>query len=138
MIKSFLKFNEMYSFDKEIKVRINIDDSKHSVERQNRSDNEADVNGNKVVSSEEIKADIIKSLDQLLLLNLYSSKVFWNGDKLNKNILVKNKYTNLNIVYAVSKKKQKNEYIYSIDIVTVMRKTDFGTDKNSTFEIILN
>jgi len=43
-----------------------------------------------------------------------------------------------NIVYAVSKKKQKNEYIYSIDIVTVMRKTDFGTDKNSTFEIILN
>ncbi len=128
----------MYSFDKEIKVRINIDDSKHSVERQNRSDNEADVNGNKVVSSEEIKADIIKSLDQLLLLNLYSSKVFWNGDKLNKNILVKNKYTNLNIVYAVSKKKQKNEYIYSIDIVTVMRKTDFGTDKNSTFEIILN
>lgn len=98
MIKSFLKFNEMYSFDKEIKVRINIDDSKHSVERQNRSDNEADVN-----------------------------KVFWNGDKLNKNILVKNKYTNLNI-----------EYIYSIDIVTVMRKTDFGTDKNSTFEIILN
>lgn len=138
MIKSFLKFNEMYSFDKEIKVRINIDDSKHSVERQNRSDNEADVNGNKVVSSEEIKADIIKSLDQLLLLNLYSSKVFWNGDKLNKNILVKNKYTNLNIVYAVSKKKQKNEYIYIIDIVTVMRKTDFGTDKNSTFEIILN
>lgn len=138
MIKSFLKFNEMYSFDKEIKVRINIDDSKHSVERQNRSDNEADVNGNKVVSSEEIKADIIKSLDQLLLLNLYSSKVFWNGDKLNKNILVKNKYTNLNIVYAVSKKKQKNEYIYSIDIVTVMRKTDFVTDKNSTFEIILN
>ena len=128
----------MYSFDKEIKVRINIDDSKHSVERQNRSDNEADVNGNKVVSSEEIKADIIKSLDQLLLLNLYSSKVFWNGDKLNKNILVKNKYTNLNIVYAVSKKKQKNEYIYIIDIVTVMRKTDFGTDKNSTFEIILN
>ena len=138
MIKSFLKFNEMYSFDKEIKVRINIDDSKHSVERQNRSDNEADVNGNKVVSSEEIKADIIKSLDQLLLLNLYSSKVFWSGDKLNKNILVKNKYTNLNIVYAVSKKKQKNEYIYIIDIVTVMRKTDFGTDKNSTFEIILN
>jgi hypothetical protein len=40
--------------------------SEHSLDRKNRNDNDPDINGNKNVSSNEIKADVIKSLDQLL------------------------------------------------------------------------
>lgn len=140
MIINFYTFNEMYSFDKNIKVRIQIDDSEHSIQRQSRLDNEPDIKGETIVSSDEIKADIIKSLDELLLLNLYGSKVYWDKDKLNKNILCQNSYTNLNVIYSVSKIKENVKYIYNIDIITVMRKKDFITSKsmeNTTFKIIL-
>ena len=140
MIINFYTFNEMYSFDKNIKVRIQIDDSEHYIQRQSRLDNEPDIKGETIVSSDEIKADIIKSLDELLLLNLYGSKVYWDKDKLNKNILCQNSYTNLNVIYSVSKIKENVKYIYNIDIITVMRKKDFITSKsmeNTTFKIIL-
>jgi hypothetical protein len=58
--------NEKYSLNKNIEIQIEIDDSEHSLDRKNRNDNDPDINGNKNVSSNEIKADVIKSLDQLL------------------------------------------------------------------------
>jgi hypothetical protein len=118
--------NEKYSLNKNIEIQIEIDDSEHSLDRKNRNDNDPDINGNKNVSSNEIKADVIKSLDQLLKKNFFSIGIWWIGNNLCKNILCKNTNTNLNIIYSVSKINKNNNYIYSIKIVTVMRKEKFN------------
>lgn len=127
ILNNFNKFlNEEYSLNKNIEIQIEIDDSKHSLERQNREDNDPDINGSKNISPNEIKADIIKSLDQLLKKNFFSIGIWWVGNNLCKNILCKNSNTNLNIVYSVSKINKNNNYIYSIKTVTVMRKEIFN------------
>jgi hypothetical protein len=126
LLNDFSEFlNEKYSLNKNIEIQIEIDDSGHSLERQNREDNEPDVNGSKNISPNEIKADIIKSLDQLLKKNFFSIGIWWVGNSLCKNILCKNSNTNLNIVYSVSKINKNNNYIYYIKTVTVMRKEIF-------------
>lgn len=78
ILNNFNKFlNEEYSLNKNIEIQIEIDDSKHSLERQNREDNDPDINGSKNISPNEIKADIIKSLDQLLKKNFFSIGICW-------------------------------------------------------------
>lgn len=51
ILNDFSEFlNEKYSLNKNIEIQIEIDDSGHSLERQNREDNEPDVNGSKNIS----------------------------------------------------------------------------------------
>ena len=70
------------------------------------------------------------ALDQLINANLFNIGIYWinKTNKLNSDILIVNKKTNLNILLDISKNRDK----YLITIKSVMRKKNFKPSYKET------
>lgn len=108
----------------EVKFRIEADD--HFYDGISRFDNEPD--------EDEVLKDIYVAINQIATRNLFNIGLYWDKstNKLNKDILIVNSKTKLNIILIIS--KDKNKYLFKIK--TVMRKSGFISSSKEKTEII--
>lgn len=104
-----------------------------------RIDNEPDINGSKQISPSEVESDINKAIPYIAKKNLFNNGIYWIGDKLNSELLIKNNKTYLNIILIIEKNKFNGIQTYIITVKTVMRKISFiPSSKEKTIEIPIN
>ncbi len=116
----------------EVKFRIEADD--HFYDGISRFDNEPDEDGNTIIDEDEVLKDIDVAINQIATRNLFNIGLYWDKstNKLNKDILIVNSKTKLNIILIIS--KDKNKYLFKIK--TVMRKSGFISSSKEKTEII--
>jgi hypothetical protein len=118
----FITEGTILDSSKNIDIKFKIEADQHFYDRLSRPNNEPDESGNIVIGEDEVIKDIELSLDQLINANLFNIGIYWinKTNKLNSDILIINKKTNLNILLDISKNRDK----YLITIKSVMRKKD--------------
>lgn len=127
-LKSYEEFiieGNIANFTSNLKINVSLNGSDHFYDRLSRSDNMPDDNGSIVIEPSEVENDIKIGLKQILNKHFFNVGLYWNEEYLNKYILLKNNKTFLNIIFKIYKVKQNNDYIYNINITTIMRKKDF-------------
>jgi hypothetical protein len=126
----FITEGTILDSSKNIDIKFKIEADQHFYDRLSRSNNEPDESGNIVIGEDEVIKDIELSLDQLINANLFNIGIYWinKTNKLNSDILIINKKTNLNILLDISKNRDK----YLITIKSVMRKKDFKPSYKET------
>ena len=119
----FITEGTLLDSSKNIDIKFKIEADQHFYDRLSRPNNEPDENGNIIIGEDEVIKDIKLALDQLINANLFNIGIYWinKTNKLNSDILIINKKTNLNTLLDISKNKDK----YLITIKSVMRKKDF-------------
>jgi hypothetical protein len=126
----FITEGTILDSSKNIDIKFKIEADQHFYDRLSRPNNEPDESGNIVIGEDEVIKDIELSLDQLINANLFNIGIYWinKTNKLNSDILIINKKTNLNILLDISKNRDK----YLITIKSVMRKKDFKPSYKET------
>jgi hypothetical protein len=130
----FINEGTLVDKSKKIDIKFKIDADQHFYDRLSRSNNEPDENGDIIIDENEVIKDVEMCLNQLVNSNLFNIGIYWlnKSDKLNSDILVINKKTNLNTLLDISKQKDK----YIITIKSVMRKKDFKPSYKENTKII--
>jgi hypothetical protein len=122
-----------------IEFEYKINAYEHFYDRLSRDDNEDDINGSSIIEEYEVISDMEKAITKIAKKNLFNNGIYWNDNKLNKEILIQNIDTNLNIITVVDKIKTSNDYEYIFTIKTVMRKNNFqSSSKENSFKIQIN
>lgn len=122
-----------------IEFEYKINAYEHFYDRLSRDDNEDDINGSSIIEEHEVISDMEKAITKIAKRNLFNNGIYWNDNKLNKEILIQNIDTNLNIITVVDKIKTTNDYEYIFTIKTVMRKNNFhSSSKENSFKIQIN
>lgn len=80
-----------------------------------------------IIDEKEVLNDIDKALKEIVFRNLFNKGIYWNGNTLNKELLIINTNSHLNIILLVD--KINNGYKFTVK--TVMRRLDFKTNKNT-------
>jgi hypothetical protein len=96
-----------------IEFEYKINAYEHFYDRLSRDDNEDDINGSSIIEEYEVISDMEKAITKIAKKNLFNNGIYWNDNKLNKEILIQNIDTNLNIITVVDKIKTSNDYEYS-------------------------
>lgn len=121
--KEFITEGVLVDRTKKVDIKFSIDADQHFYDRLSRSNNEPDINGNTIVHESEVIGDVENVLSQIITNNLFNIGLYWENktNKLNSDILITNRKTNLNTLLSINKNKDK----YLITIKSVMRKKDF-------------
>lgn len=142
-ILSYEKFNEAVLLDTKTNIDIsfivNVDN--HYYDRLSRTNTEVDMDGYPITNIDiidpiDVENDIKKAMNDIALKNLFNNGIYWIKDYLNKELLITNIKTDLNIVLIAKKEKNNKEYKYNLTVKTIMRKKEFiPSHKENTFQI---
>ena len=116
-IVDILKENKLVAkFDKNIKLTFAITKSQHSEDRQNRDEND-------YISDDEI-LETMRKASETIVNDLVNDKI-----DIDDRFIVRDSYTNLNIVCVAHHGKSEDEI--KIDVVTVIRTEKFWNTQNN-------